>query len=336
MGFFLLSFALAAEPPPVGRDIEIPAPSAPAEGANEPAPVPEEGGAAPAETAAVEEAPPVDAPAAAPPGVTYGEALPEEESLSLDERRSEGAGRYLLALEAWRAGRYSRAWRLASEALTLDPDLTPARLLAGYALLRMRRTEEAEGTLAGLVLEPGASPLPPERRREAERLLRRQIAPRQRDQWAVSVGNVMFVQRMGDMAVPLNGYVFAARAPLRERLAVRIDGGAPWGGTASELDIRGPRFGLYAVTAQPLGPGVLHVDLAAGPAFWIAEGRYWADGWEPYVGARAAVGLDLRIGAAIGLRYEMGASVFPMAADDLAFYAEPLDFRIALETWFGR
>lgn len=332
MGFFLLSFALAAEPAPVGHDIEIPPASAPEGGANEPAP------ASPESEEAAAEAPgaAAEAPAAAPPGVTYGEALPEEDTLSLDERRSEGAGRYLLALEAWRAGRHSRAWRLASEALTLDPDLTPARLLAGYALLRMRRAEEAEATLAGLALEPGASPLPPERRREAERILRRQTAPRQRDQWAVSVGNVTFVQRMGDIAVPLNGYVFAARAPLHERLAVRIDGGAPWGGTASELDIRGPRFGLYAVTAQPLGPGRFHVDLAAGPAFWIAEGRYWADGWEPYVGARAALGLDVRIGTAIGLRYEMGASVFPMAADDLTFYAEPLDFRVALETWFGR
>ncbi len=317
---FLLSLALAAEPDTAERDIPIP-PGTAEDGAPGGEPAPEEPGAAPAPT-------PAPATATPPPA--------ESRDLSVEARRREAARLYLQALDSWKQRRWKRAWWLASESLTLDPELTPARMLAGYALLKMKRRDEGAETLAGLALEPGASPLPAERLREAERVVHRHLAPYRRDQWALSVGNVTFVQRMGDTAVPVNGYVFAGRVPLFDRLALRVDGGAPWGATANDLDVRGPRFGVYALTSQPLGSGRWHVDLAAGPAFWLAEGRYWADGSEPYVGARGAVAVDVRLGALIGLRYEMGASVFPLAAEDLPFYAEPLDIRFSIETWFGR
>ncbi|MDP2307309.1 MAG: hypothetical protein Q8P18_14885 [Pseudomonadota bacterium] len=251
------------------------------------------------------------------------------------EKRDEAASLYVKGLDAWKAGKHSRAWRLATEALVLDPDLTPARLLAGYALLRLRRTSEGVTTLEGLDLEPDSSPLPAETRRASQRLLRRHESPYRRDQWWVAVGTLTFLERLGDTVVPLNGYVFTGQAPIVGKLALRVEGGAPWSG-GEALDIRGPHFDVMAVVAQPVDKGLWHVDLAAGPAFWIAEGRYWADGWEPYFGVRAAIGVDVRLGASIGLRYEMGASAFPMADDDLPFYGVPLDLRLAIQTWFGR
>lgn len=256
-------------------------------------------------------------------------ALPDE------AKRNEAATLYVKGLDVWKSGKHSRAWRLATEALVLDPDLTPARLLAGYALLRMRRTSEGVATLDGLALEPSASPLPAETRRATRRVLRRHESPRRRDQWWLAIGTVTFLERLGEDVLPLNGYIFTGQAPLLDKLALRIDGGAPWN-NGGPLDIRGPRFDVMAVVEQPIDKGLWHVDLAAGPAFWIAQGGYWPDGLQPYFGVRAALGVDVRLGATIGLRYEMGASAFPTAEADLPFYAAPLDLRLAVQTWFGR
>ncbi len=298
MGFFLIFAALAGGPAGGGQDIAV---------------------VRGAEGAAVEP-----------------EGAPDTYRLDADASYEEAATLYIKGLEAWKAGAHGRAWRLATEALVLEPSLTPARLLAGYALLRLRRKDEGVATLAGLALEPDTSPLSEEARRDTLRVLRVHTAPYRRDQWWVAVGNITFIERNGDTAQPLNGYVFAGQAPLLGKLALRVDGGTPWGGIAEALDVRGPRFDVMAVAEQRVDGGRWHVDFAAGPAFWIAEGRYWPDGWEPYFGARAAIGVDVRLGTVIGLRYEMGASVFPTAADALPFYAEPLDMRIALQTWFGK
>jgi len=314
MGFFLLSFALAGEPEPTGHDIPVtPAPAAAA------AP------GAPASDSADPE------PPEPPPSSTAASF-----ALSPAERREAATNLYVKGLDAWKSGKHSRAWRLASEALALDPELAPARLLVGYALLRLRRGDEGVVTLDGLTLEPAASPLPVGTRRAARALVRRHALPYRRDQWWVSVGNITFVERMGDSVVPLNGYSFAGQAPLVEKLALRIDATSPWGGTADALDVRGARFDVMAVVEERIDKGLWHVDLAAGPAFWAATGRYWADGWEPYIGVRAALGVDVRLGATMGLRYEMGASAYPTAADFLTWYAEPLDIRVALQVWFGK
>jgi hypothetical protein len=310
MGFFLLSYAFAADPDPSGHDIPVTAAPAPVARAADPAP-----------------------PAADP-----APAGSDPATFALDPaaRREQAANLYVKGLDAWKSGKHSRAWRLASEALALDPDLTPARLLAGYALLRLRRGEEGVTTLGGLDLEPGLSPLPPATLRSARRILRRHALPYRRDQWWVAVGNITFIERLGDTGGVLNGYSFSGQAPIVENLAVRVDAVSPWGGTADALDVRGARFDVMAVAEERIDKGLWHVDLAAGPAFWAATGRYWADGWQPYIGVRAALGVDVRLGAAMGLRYEMGASAYPTAAEDLSWYAEPLDIRVALQVWFGK
>ncbi|MES2638482.1 MAG: hypothetical protein V4850_03345 [Myxococcota bacterium] len=313
MRYFLLASALADDPSDPGHDIPITSPSA------------------------------SEAPAPAVPGdpdltakwAAEFDAPHETVELTDEEQREEAATLYVKGLDAWKSGKHSRAWRLATEALILDPALTPARLLAGYALLRLRQPDEGVTTLDGLALEPDTSPLPASTRRSVHRVLRRHESPYRRDQWWVAVGNVTHLERLGDDVVPLNGWVFTGQAPLFSQLALRVDAGAPWAATGA-LDIRGPRFDVLAVVEKRIDKGLWHVDLGAGPAFWIAEGRYWLDGWEPYFGVRAALGVDVRLGATVGLRYEMGASAFPTAEVDLPFYASPLDLRLSLQTWFGK
>jgi hypothetical protein len=174
-----------------------------------------------------------------------------------------------------------------------------------------------------------------EKQKEAQRVLRRSLAPFGRNEWAISTGQILYLERFGDQVTPLAGYVFAARAPLFPRVAVRIDGHSPWGGNEDDFDVRGPRREVHLP-----GPGAerLAVDAVrpdAGPVFWAATGRYWADGWEPYVGVRGAAGLDVRAGATVGFRLEVGASAFPTAAQDLSFYASPVDMRLTMDFWLG-
>lgn len=253
-----------------------------------------------------------------------------------EERRARAEALYLQALARWHRREWEPAWRLATEALVVDPNLAPARLLTGYALLRLRRWEEARATIAGLSSEVGPATLPKGARRDARRYLRRKIWPMRRDQWGISVAHLTVVERVYEEATAFNGYVFTGRAPLLPRLAARADAGAPWGGTAGPTDLRGPRFAVAAESAHPLGPGNVHATVLAGPLLWVAEGRYWADGSEAYLGARGALGLDVRLGAVVGLRAEVGASVFPGLSDDLPFYASPIDVRVGIDTWFGR
>lgn len=332
----LLSAALAAS----GHDIPITPPAGPEAPA---APVPAgpsgDPGATVEEKPASEEVVPAaegtPVPGSGPDALPAAEGAPPEDATAVALRKKHAAELYMSGLAAWQKGRWAQALQLAQEALVEDPELAPARLLAGYALLRLRRFDEATVTLEGLALEPGPSPLPVEKQKEAQRVLRRSLAPFGRNEWAISTGQILYLERFGDQVTPLAGYVFAARAPLFPRVAVRIDGHSPWGGNEDDFDVRGPRIGAYGVYSQPLGPGAWQVDLAAGPVFWAATGRYWADGWEPYVGVRGAAGLDVRAGATVGFRLEVGASAFPTAAQDLSFYASPVDMRLTMDFWLG-
>lgn len=316
MALFLAIFARLAGAGSPDRDtgiapdsVEEVAPAAPIAPAAEPE-------AAPIAPAAEPEVAPVEAP---PPG----------------DRRADAEARYLAALESWNERDWRAAHRAATEALALDPDLAAARLLAGYALLRLRRWDEARVTIDGLTPEVGAPTLPSASVATARRLLRRGVAPFRRDQWAISMGHVSWVERAYAGGWGQAGFLLQARAPVLPGLAVRVDGGLPW--TAAELsEVRGVRLGVSAVAPRPLGNGRFHLDLLAGPVLWLASGRYWSDGQQPYLGARTAVALDVRTGPAIGFFAEVGASVFPALTTDLPFYAAPIDVRLGLSTWFGR
>lgn len=295
MGIFLFPLAAAEEPITPDRDIQI------------------------TQEVGIEGDP---APVAAPPPPA-------------DHRKEEAAQLYLQALAAWKAGDARAASRLASRALTLAPELEQARLLAGYAALRLRRREEGVVTLDGLFLPDGPSTIPEERLAEIRKLQRTTIRPLRRDQWSVSVGSITYVERSGEQPGIVFGYEAALQIPIVSKLSLRVDGGAPWPNTGGDFDIRGPRFGLQAVATERLGDGRWSLDLGAGPVFWLAEGGYWADGSEPYFGVRAAAGIEVRMGPGFGLRWELGASAYPWALDAIKWYAQPLDLRILLQAWFG-
>jgi hypothetical protein len=351
MGWFLLSVALAVTPSdgaghdiPIAPDAPAAAPAAPAEIPPGAAPAPPQGtGAVPATGTPAAPATPADptAPAAtAPPTPAAAATAAPGDAGDTDVAPPERAhvradSLYLKALDAWKDRRWSRAWRLAGEALRLEPDHAPARLLAGYALLKMHSVDAALVTLDGLSWQVEPDPKNAEIRQRAWVVRRRFLDPRQRDQVSLSVGNLVLLQRAGDTVTPLGGYVFAVQVPVVGPVAVRADGGNPWGGTANTLDVRGPRFDVLAVAEMKVDGGLWHVDLGAGPALWAARSGFWPDGWMPYVGVRGAVGTDVRLGRTLGLRFEVGASVFPAATTDLGWYAEPLDFRFGLSSWFG-
>jgi hypothetical protein len=260
---------------------------------------------------------------------------PVAEEASAAPVRTDAERRYVEALRAWNARDWRTAHRLATEALVLDPDLAPARLLAGYALLRLRRWDAARVTIAGLTPEVDAPTLPAASVATARRLLRRGVAPFRRDQLALSLGHVSWIERAYAGGWGHAGWLLQVRAPVLPGLAARVYLGVPWT-TPETAEVRGVRLALSAVAPRPVGNGRVHLDLLAGPVLWLAAGRYWSDGGEPYLGARTAVALDVRTGPTLGFFVEVGASVFPALTDDLPFYAAPLDVRLGLATWMGR
>lgn len=277
-----------------------------------------------------------NAPAPESPGAASSlEPTPSQAEHDQLTREEDAREAYVKALAAWKRRSWKAAWVEATRALALDPELSEARLLAGYAALRLGKRGEGAETLAGLWLEPGPTPLPAASLEEARIVRSRYVAPLQRDQWWIGLGPSFFLEHTGGDTTPLLGWSLAAQAPVIGGLAVRLQGGGPWLGPEDDFDIRGPRFDLLAVGAAPLGGGLWHVDLAAGPSLWLATGGFWYDGSQPFVGARAAVGLDTRFGAGFGMRWEVGGSAYPQAAEDFSFYAEAVDVRVLFQGWFG-
>jgi hypothetical protein len=228
---------------------------------------------------------------------------------------------YLAGLEAWRRGRYPEALLRAEEALAADPALEEAQLLRGYALLRTGRVEDGLAALDAVdgVDDEAIADLA---REAGERWTRR----RSRDELALSAGQAVLFGTTYGRAAQRVAWVVEGRMPVAGPLLARAEVATPWG-PRDDLHVVGPRASVLAEVSVPLGAGGWRVDVAAGPSLWVAVGDYWPSGSAPYVGGRAAAGVDVRASRRVGFRLDGGGAWYPEADRALPFYEQHADVR---------
>lgn len=258
--------------------------------------------------------------------------------LSVAFAASDADAEYLAALSSWEGHEWAPALAHAEAALAIDPTHRPARLIRGYALLKLGRHDEAGIVLTGLTDEPVTLAYEGEVRRRANRAWRRYSDRYRRDQVALTVSfpvPVALVERTYEELVPVVGYAGAVDVPVPGPVDVRADVSGPFG-RDRVFRVDGPRVGVLAVARLPFGRSVWCGDIALGPVLWAATGGYWADGGQPYLGGRASLGIDVRPTWRLGFRAEAGAAWFPGASAYLDWYALPVDARLLTTLWLGK
>ena len=236
---------------------------------------------------------------------------------------------YLYALRAWDSGHWSTALRAATEVLEEAPDHDPARLIAGYSLVKLGQMEEGLAELE-VVAEEATDKATQAR---ADQVLRWYRDRWRRDQCALTLGTSLGAETFPDGPETLGGYAFVLHVPVRSTFSANLDLSGAWRDTAGNLDIRGPRLALLVDRSTPIARGLFHLSAAGGPSVWFAKGGYWPDGGQVYVGMRGAVGIDVRPKPRLGFRFEVGSSIHPGVRTVVPWYSTPIDVRIAITNW---
>lgn len=241
---------------------------------------------------------------------------------------------YRVALDAWQHADVQAAMAAVSRTVELDPGHRPARLLAGYALLRTDAREAGLAVLTSLAAEPLYTSADAKVRSYAQRAVHRVDDRNHRDQVSVLFCTSFGPERGGERGAgswrPAGAHAWQLGVPLAEGLTLRFDAQHRWD-TDTE-DVGGWR--LTPMLAWSRGSGSAAVDLGVGPTTWVARGVWWPSGTHVYAGARVAAGADWRFGRRVGLRVE--AAVTPLVLDDtLWWYGSPVDARLGFATWFG-
>jgi Tetratricopeptide repeat len=287
--------------------------------------------------------PPESAPAESPEqptGPADPDVLPpQDEAENPGTTQAELERLYLDAYADWQRGRWTEAQNKVEAVLAIDPAFRPARLLLGYCLIRRDRQEEGMAVLDALVAEEPTTPYEEAIRSRASLLLGRYRDKMRRDQIALVMGTEGLVERRLDGVAFRLGAAVQLDVPIRDVLGIR----AEWSGAVpasnsfgGELVVDGHHFALMARATLPIGRGLWSVEGAVGPAIWLATGRHWPDGNEPFVGVRTALGSDWRFSRRVGLRMEAGWSFWPGQQAELPWLGQNLDSRVAMVVWMGR
>lgn len=237
---------------------------------------------------------------------------------------------YLQALSAWQTGHTADALRLAVEAAHDDPDQEPARLLAGYALLRVRAPTAGAAVLRSLALTPTDDPVDGRVRSAASVAIHRIEDRTTRQQLSISWLQVVGAEKIWSQWTASGEEALVVDVPtggprLRLDLSHRYATGLQ--------DVGGWRVAPMALATWTHGHNAIYLGL--GPSLWIARGVWWDSGVHPYFGARAAAGTDVRVSRRWGFSAEIGAT--PHLTDrTLSWYAHPFDIRAGVEFWPGR
>jgi hypothetical protein len=236
---------------------------------------------------------------------------------------------YLYALGAWDSGHWSTALQAATAVLEEQPDHDPARLIAGYSMVKLGQLDEGLVELE-VVAEEATDP---DTQKRADLLLRWYRDRWRRNQLAFTLGTSVGAETLPGGPEPLGGYAAVVHVPVWNTFSANLDVSGAWRDTAGSLDIRGPRLALLVDYALPLARGLFHLDAAAGPSVWFAKGGYWPDGGQVYAGMRGAVGIDVRPKPRLGFRFEVGSSIHPGVRTVVPWYSTPFDVRIAITNW---
>ncbi len=246
---------------------------------------------------------------------------------------------YLDAYADWQRGRWLDAQNKVEAVLAIDPGFRPARLLLGYCLIRRDRQDEGMVVLDALVKEEPTTPYEEAIRSRASLLLGRYKDKIRRDQLALTIGTEGLVERRLDGLAFRLGAAVQVDIPIRDILGIR----AEWSGAlpasnsfGGELVVDGHHFALMARASLPIGRGLWSMEGAVGPSIWLATGRHWADGNEPFLGLRTALGSDWRFSRRVGLRMEAGWSFWPGQQAELPWLGQNLDSRLSMVIWMGK
>ena len=265
-----------------------------------------------------------------PPGAVLPSTPPAGAAGSKDFETAQRDA-YLRALEAWGKGEASAALDLARQAQAMGPTHDGARLLQGYALLRLGRVNEALPVLARLATDPVADD---NARRMGERAWRQRSDRRLRSSVSAMVGAQFWTRPYGGGANPAVGYALALNLPIADLLSFRID--TALNRSFDDPLLSGPT-GSALFTAQiPLASGDWHWGFGAGPAGWFLSGPLAPDGEARVeIGLHSAAWIDVRAWRRAGFAFELGGFSWPQAAPELSAYMFSWDARLSLVAWFG-
>ena len=238
-----------------------------------------------------------DPPAAAasddPPAAAASDDPPA--AAASDDPVAAGRAR-LRALED--AGALRDILALADTLPSTDPLLPEAAVAAARAALRLHDGADAVARARPWVGHPTVGP-------EARRIVRWFDHRDRRDAPALAVGLTLRDDRaQGARRAVAPGLALGLEGVPAGWFLLRGDLVTGWA-TADALEVRGPRVGLLAGVAIPLG--IQRIDLAAGPTAWLGRSAFW-DGsiGGVFPGYRVAAAFTQRPLRPLGWRVEFG------------------------------
>ena len=238
-------------------------------------------------------------------------------------------------IDAWRAGSYADALGLAQAAAAQDPEDRRARLMIGYALLRTGQQAAGLAVLRALAASEPRSGEEREIQWRARAVSQRLDARGRRNQWSISAGSGLVVDRLAYVPAAQGVVVGALQGPVVAPLALRTEVSYAFGRGFGDLGIVGPRVALLAVGYHILGDGPLSVAADAGPTVWFASSGYWPEGESVLVGAQLDVGADVRFSRVVGLRLAQTVDYWPGMARLLPDWTWTTRTELGVEFWFG-
>lgn len=273
------------------------------------------------------------APDAAPPPTA---PPPAPEPLPLDGAPEPGAAEadaaYLRALDAWNTGDTEGALALATRAGELSGGtLEPAALLRAYALLRVRRREEALTVLRALADNART----PEVKRAASRMWHRYADRNSRDEPSITGGLQVAGRFTGESLAIGAGYTLGYDQPLRGPVgfAVELSG---YDTSAGAPILAGPVLDVLGSAHVPFGGSAWALRVKAGPSVWFSHGVIYGDELVPQLGTRAILGVDTRPWRAVGFSFDAGAWAWPGLAESLPAWTYEWDLRAGMVFWFSK
>ena len=238
---------------------------------------------------------------------------------------------YVQALSAWNLGHASTALDLSRDAIAAGPPHAGARLLEGYALVRLSRVDDALPVFAELALDPFAEP---KARILAERAWRQRADRRSRNGVSASVGAQLWFRPYGGTSHSAVGYSLNVGIPVADMFGVRLD--AALNDDFADSLLEGPTTTLMFTAEAPFTTGVFHWGVGTGPASWFLTGPLEPDGGTKVeIGLHSAVWVNARCWRSAGFALELGGYSWPQMAPDLVAYMFTWDSRLSFVAWFG-
>lgn len=240
---------------------------------------------------------------------------------------------YMEGLRYWQLGQWLNAQQAAEKALAIDPNHRPAMLLEGYAMMKRRQKKDGALKLKALSELPVSTSYEEKIHKQARNISLRYLDRFERTQISITAGNTIPVERRFDTLVSEPGMHLALTVPTLEHFQTRLSMDFIW---PSSLSISGTQLVAQELYLVPLGAGRFSFDLGVGPALWLAQGAYWPDQGQPYVGAQVSSGIDWRFSKHFALRAEVDGWWWPGLYLDQKWYGRPVDLNLSFTVFFGK